>query len=100
MPLWRRLAQETPPFLGLRGIISLMAPRDLDPIPDASAAYHLWDELFTFGMRLALSTSGDSAEEKQAARERLIRGHQISLEQRDAMWARIIRRMKEGRGER
>ncbi|MBI4604253.1 MAG: hypothetical protein HY721_20020 [Planctomycetes bacterium] len=66
-------------------------------IPDATAAYRLWDEIFGFCLNLALSTSSDSPEEKKAAWERLIRGHQRSLRERDAMWVRLIARTRDSR---
>lgn len=70
-------------------------PSTPDTIKDASAAYHLWDELFAFGLRMALSTPDDSPQEKQKAWDRLLRAHQRSLAERDAMWVRIVRGMKE-----
>ena len=65
-------------------------PPVADPTLDASPAYHLWDDLFAAGLRLALSTSCDSPEEAKAARERLIRGQQRSLGERNAMLKRIV----------
>ena len=60
------------------------------PIVDASEAYHLWDQLFSFGVRMALSTSGDTPGEKEAARERFLRGQELALKDRDTMWMRIV----------
>ena len=75
-----------------RDIIRFMEP---ESIPDASAAYHLWNDLFSLGIRLALSTSEDTPEEKAAARERLARAQSLALKERDQAWARIIERMRD-----
>lgn len=64
------------------------------PILDASPAYRLWDDLFSAGLKLALSTSGAGAEEERTARERLARATRHALRERDAMWERILRSLK------
>ncbi len=64
------------------------------PILDASPAYRLWDDLFSAGLKLALSTSGTGADEERKARERLARATRRSLEERDAMWERISRSLR------
>jgi hypothetical protein len=68
-----------------------------EPIPDASEAYHLWNDLYLLGLRLALSTTGDTPEERAAARERLARAQGLALKERDQAWVRIIERMRENR---
>lgn len=65
-----------------------------DDVPDVSAAYHLWDDLFDAGVRLALSAPDDSPEELARARARFVRGWSRALAERDAMWERIVRAMK------
>jgi len=65
-----------------------------EPIPDVSAAYHLWNDLYLLGIRLALSTTGDTPEERSAARERLARAQGMALKERDQAWVRIIERMR------
>ncbi|MBI4605940.1 MAG: hypothetical protein HY721_28585 [Planctomycetes bacterium] len=64
--------------------------------PDASAAYHLWDEICAFGLKVALSTATDAPAEKEEARRRLVRGLERSLAERDAAWERVLRRLGEG----
>ena len=71
-------------------------PPVADPTPDASAAYHLWDDLFAASLRMALSTCCDDPGEAKAAWERLIRGQHCSLRERDAMLERIVAYLREG----
>ncbi len=47
---------------------------------DSAACYRLWREMAEFGFRLALSTSKDDPEEREAARIRL--GRDIALDNR------------------
>lgn len=61
-----------------------------ESIPDASAQYHLWDDLVTDGYRLALAP-GDGDEDGQAARKRLERSLARDLLERDEMWKRLLR---------
>ena len=56
---------------------------------DVTQAYHLWDELFAMGLAMALSTSGGDPEEKEQAWQRLIRGQERSLAERDEMLVRL-----------
>jgi hypothetical protein len=62
-------------------------------IPDATSAYHLWDEIFGFSLKLGFSTATGSDEEKTKATDRFLRGCRRSLEERDAMWERLVERM-------
>lgn len=57
-------------------------------VADVSAAYHLWDELFAYGLRMALSPSGHAGDDEEAW-DALLRAHGRSLQQRDEMWVRI-----------
>jgi len=61
-----------------------------ESIVDVTAAYRLWDDLFAYCVKLALSTSDDSPEEKERARERFRRAQERSLKERDALWERIL----------
>jgi hypothetical protein len=65
-----------------------------EQIPDVSEAYHLWNDLYLLGIRLALSTTGDTPEERVAARARLARAQGLALKERDQAWVRIIERMR------
>jgi hypothetical protein len=65
--------------------------RTTPSIPDVTAAYRLWDQLFRAGLALASSTSAEGERRQEEARERLARGLARSLAERDAMWERIIR---------
>jgi hypothetical protein len=76
-----------------RSIISAVSDTT-DGIPDVTPAYVLWDQLFTAGLRLALSTSSDDPREAEEAWERLIRGQTRYLAERDAMWDRIARKWR------
>ncbi len=68
--------------------------QESDDVPDVSAAYHVWDELVTASLRLALSTSGDDPQESSEAAERLRKAQGLALAERDAMWARIVARLE------
>ena len=63
-----------------------------DTVPDASEEYHLWDELFTFGLQMALAGSDREPENSAASRQRLARGFALALKERDEMWQRLLRR--------
>ncbi|MBN1444441.1 MAG: hypothetical protein JXA90_17140 [Planctomycetes bacterium] len=62
--------------------------------PDATEAYRRWDELYSAGVRLALSTTTGEPAERAAARQRLLRAHERALAQRDALWERIATKWK------
>ena len=70
---------------------------DDESIQDVSAAYRQWNDLFVGSLRLALSTSTGSPEEEREARERLARGHELYLRERDAMWERIVASLEASR---
>ncbi len=72
-----------------------MARTKSDPIPDVSAAYHIWDDLFSYCIRMALSTEHGTSQEKEEALQRLLRGQRRALAERDAMWERALRRIPE-----
>jgi len=64
--------------------------QERDEIPDVSEAYHQWNDLFLYGLKMALSTSRGTRAERQKALERFLRGNRRALEERDAMWERIL----------
>jgi hypothetical protein len=70
-----------------------MAP-PAEEIPDASAAYRLWDELFQSCLKIALSTANGTPQEKEEAWSRLLRGQELAHAERDAMWRRIFARLE------
>jgi len=72
---------------------SVMEPESAE-IPDATRAYHRWDDLLAASFRLALSPETDSDVDRERARERFLRGCQASLEERDAALARMIQGLR------
>ena len=66
-------------------------------IPDVSDAYRRWSELWSAGLRLALSTSTNDPAEEKAAWERLLKGQARALAERDRMWERIAARWRPDR---
>jgi hypothetical protein len=67
-------------------------PAQPDAIVDSTPAYHLWDELYAYSLKLALAGADDSAAERERARARLLRAQEVYLKQRDAMLERLLAR--------
>ncbi len=63
-------------------------------LPDASAAYQAWDNLFAFCVRMALSTEHGTPAEEKAAWDRFVRGHALSLKERDAALETMLASLK------
>lgn len=60
-------------------------------LEDATEAMLAWADLCEFGMRMALSTEHDTAEERQAAWEKWVRGLERENVERDRAWQRMMR---------